>query len=223
MLLLLFTNSAYAACTNPEGVASLTRYDFTANKLYYCNDTAWVELGGGSLPALSSARLWVGNASNTAAAVTLSGDATLSNTGVLTLAPGSVTTAEIAADTITAADIAPNAVTSSELADNAVTIPKLAATGTASASTYLRGDNTWAAVAAGSETQGSLCGLATKTASTSNCTSNTQYSSKVSCNGTNLANGTCPSGFTLRVTEVGATGSCGIGSCYGCIRTCSKN
>ncbi|MBD2721119.1 beta strand repeat-containing protein [Hymenobacter armeniacus] len=40
--------------------------------------------------------------------------------------------------------VAANAITSAKLADDAVTIPKLAATGTASATTYLRGDNTWA-------------------------------------------------------------------------------
>ncbi|WP_400192155.1 beta strand repeat-containing protein [Hymenobacter sp. B81] len=40
--------------------------------------------------------------------------------------------------------VAGGAITSAKLADDAVTIPKLAATGTASSSTYLRGDNTWA-------------------------------------------------------------------------------
>ncbi|MBO2012785.1 hypothetical protein [Hymenobacter negativus] len=44
------------------------------------------------------------------------------------------------------AKLADNAVTSAKLADDAVTIPKLAATGTASSSTYLRGDNTWATI-----------------------------------------------------------------------------
>ncbi|RTQ50769.1 hypothetical protein EJV47_09100 [Hymenobacter gummosus] len=45
--------------------------------------------------------------------------------------------------------LADNAVTSTKLADDAVTIPKLAATGTASATTFLRGDNTWATPAGG--------------------------------------------------------------------------
>ena len=36
--------------------------------------------------ALVSSDIWVGNASHVAAAVAMSGDATLSNTGVLTLA-----------------------------------------------------------------------------------------------------------------------------------------
>jgi len=62
------------------------------------------------------------------------------------LADNSVTSAKIAFDVIVADDIANNAVTVAELADDAVTIPKLAATGTADASTYLRGDNTWSTV-----------------------------------------------------------------------------
>ena len=46
--LFFFTSSAFAACTSPAGVASQTRYDSSANKLYYCNDADWVEMGGGS-------------------------------------------------------------------------------------------------------------------------------------------------------------------------------
>jgi hypothetical protein len=67
-----------------------------------------------------------------------------------------ITSAKIAADVLTAADIAPNAVTASELADDAVdtaaiaddavTMAKLSATGTAGATTFLRGDNSWTVV-----------------------------------------------------------------------------
>ena len=42
------------------------------------------------------------------------------------------------------AQIVANAVTTTEIVDDAVTIAKLAATGTASATTFLRGDNAWA-------------------------------------------------------------------------------
>ena len=64
---------------------------------------------------------------------------------------GAISATDIASNSITATQIAADAVTSSELADDAVTIAKLAATGTASASTFLRGDNAWASAAAGFE------------------------------------------------------------------------
>lgn len=65
----------------------------------------------------------------------------------------------------TVTNIAPNAITSSELADDAVTIAKLAATGTPSATTFLRGDNTWATPAAGGGVTGRTSVTCTATAS----------------------------------------------------------
>ena len=53
--------------------------------------------------------------------------------------------ANIADDAIGASQIAANAVGNSEMADDAVGVAELSATGTASATTYLRGDNSWAA------------------------------------------------------------------------------
>ncbi|WP_223479046.1 hypothetical protein [Oricola indica] len=48
LLFLVFggASPAVADCTGPAGVASQTRYDGVENKLYYCNDTDWVEMGG---------------------------------------------------------------------------------------------------------------------------------------------------------------------------------
>ena len=51
---------------------------------------------------------------------------------------GIVTSAHIATDTVVAADIA----------DDAVGVAELSATGTASSSTFLRGDNAWEAATA---------------------------------------------------------------------------
>ena len=62
------------------------------------------------------------------------------------MAISKIGTASIGVDVIVAEDIANNAITVAELADDAVTIAKLAATGTASSSNFLRGDNTWTAV-----------------------------------------------------------------------------
>jgi len=65
------------------------------------------------------------------------------------VADDAITTAKIATDAVTAAKIAANAVTTTEIIDDAVTIAKLAATGTASATTFLRGDNSWVAISGG--------------------------------------------------------------------------
>lgn len=98
-----------------------------------------------SLPALTSASIWVGNGSNAATAVALSGDATLSNTGALTIASNAVGSAEITDGSIANADLA-----------GSIALSKLAVTGTASSSTYLRGDGTWATPSGGGG--GANCG-----------------------------------------------------------------
>lgn len=112
------------------------------------NGTTWAcgadNAGMSNLPALTSARIWVGNTSNVATAVALSGDATLSNAGVLTIANNAVTSAKIADGTITGADIA----------NSTIGIGKLAATGSASSSVFLRGDGTWAAPPSGADNLG---------------------------------------------------------------------
>ncbi len=122
--------------------------------------------------SLTSTNFWVGNSSNQASAVVMSADATLANSGALTISNNCVTSIKIADATITASDLANNAVTTvkitdanvttnkladnavttvkitdanvttNKLADNAVTIAKLP-TG-ATATTFLRGDGTWA-------------------------------------------------------------------------------
>lgn len=100
------------------------------------NGTTWgcAADSGGTLPTLSSANIWVGNGSNVATAVAMSGDATLSNAGVLT--------------------IANNAIGSAEIMDASIALADLAATGTKNGTTFLRGDNTWAAPPSGADNLG---------------------------------------------------------------------
>jgi hypothetical protein len=108
----------------------------TNNQILKFNGTTWgcAADNGGTLPGLNSAQIWIGNASNAATAVTMSGDATLSNAGVLTIGSNAIGTAEITNASIALAD--------------------LSATGTANATTYLRGDNTWATVPSGADNLG---------------------------------------------------------------------
>ena len=60
-----------------------------------------------------------------------------------------LTSADIQDGVITAADLGANSVDSSELVDGSVDLGHLSASGTASSSTFLRGDNSW--VAAGGD------------------------------------------------------------------------
>jgi hypothetical protein len=59
---------------------------FSGSTLYYCDGSStWQTISTPtSLPSLTTADIWVGNASNVATAVALSGDCTLSNAGAIT-------------------------------------------------------------------------------------------------------------------------------------------
>lgn len=84
------------------------------------DDFFWVASSvnsGGLTDTLPSGQLFVGNASNVATAVVMSGDATMANTGALTIANLAVNAAKLAAD----------AVTTVKILDANVTLAKLAA------------------------------------------------------------------------------------------------
>jgi hypothetical protein len=75
--------SSGATCVS--GIAGALRY--ASGSVYVCDSTNWDVIGGssgGTLPALTSGEIWIGNGSNVATATAPSGDCTLSNTGALT-------------------------------------------------------------------------------------------------------------------------------------------
>lgn len=109
-----------------------------------CNGTVWQSATGTSgLPGLASSKIWVGNGSDVATAVAISGDATLSNTGVLTIGGNAIGSAEITDGSIANADLA-----------GSIALSKLSITGTGSASNFLRGDGSWQTVPSGADNLG---------------------------------------------------------------------
>jgi hypothetical protein len=74
---------------------------------------------------LEDANIFVGDAAGTAQAVPVSGDATMDNTGILTIAPNAITFNEILDRTIGEPDISFNAVTNDIIRVNAVTTDKI--------------------------------------------------------------------------------------------------
>ena len=78
------------------------------------------------MASLASGKLILGDGSNNPAAVTMSGDATLSAAGALTIANDAVEQAMIADDAVGADQLAANAVVENSIVDNAVSLAKMA-------------------------------------------------------------------------------------------------
>jgi hypothetical protein len=93
----LSTNNAGGV---PSGGAGTFRWNGSRFEGY--NGSQWVSF---ETPSLLNGRIFVGNASDVATGVVMSGDATVSNTGALTIANSAVTSAKIADGTIVNADV----------------------------------------------------------------------------------------------------------------------
>ena len=96
---------------------------------YDATTDSFVALADVGLSAtLPSGDIFVGNASNVATAAAMSGDATLSNTGVLTIGAGAVTGSKIAANTVDYANIAPDVAATATVALTAAQVNGMYAT-----------------------------------------------------------------------------------------------
>jgi hypothetical protein len=87
------------------GVVKASTGTFSAASIVNSDISASADISFSKLAALTSGNILVGNGSNTPTSVTLSGDATLANTGALTIANNAVTTAKIADSQITEAKL----------------------------------------------------------------------------------------------------------------------
>jgi hypothetical protein len=104
--------------------------------------------------ALTSANIFVGSSSNIAAGVAMSGDATISNTGAVTIATGAVTSAKIVDGTIANADISTSAAIAGTKVAPAFGTQNISTTGTlttgaATVSGLTIGTSVWPTNAAG--------------------------------------------------------------------------
>lgn len=87
--------------TTTSGVVTTGSFGTSANTFCVGNDS---RLSNARTPvgtSLTSGQIYVGSNLNTATAVSVSGDATLSNSGVLTIANSAITSAKIATDAVT--------------------------------------------------------------------------------------------------------------------------
>jgi len=96
---------------------------------YFYDGTTWSKVGGAGNP-LEDGKILIGNASNKASEAVISGDATISNAGVLTIgdqavdqwniAPGSITSAHIQSSVINSSHIANGTVHTADIQDGTV-------------------------------------------------------------------------------------------------------
>jgi hypothetical protein len=113
------------------------------------DDGAWTAISTtptGS--ALTSGYFWLGDGSNLATAVQLSGDVTMTNAGVAAVGAAKVTNAMLAGSIAYGKLSLTGAILNADLAGS-IALSKLAITGTPDGSKYLKDDGSWATVSAG--------------------------------------------------------------------------
>ncbi|MDV7140979.1 hypothetical protein R3X28_18980, partial [Maribacter sp. TH_r10] len=80
----------------------------------------YVDNATGAVSTLNNGEIYVGNASNVATSVAMSGDATIDNTGVITIENDAITTAKILNGQVTNAKIAANTINSNRILNGTI-------------------------------------------------------------------------------------------------------
>ena len=99
--------------------------ELAANAVVNASIASGAAIAHSKLASLASTKVLVGNGSNVATGVALSGDVTMDNAGAVTIANTAVETAMIAADAVTAAKLADDAVVTANIVDANVTRAKI--------------------------------------------------------------------------------------------------
>lgn len=94
-------------------------YNTSNNRFEYYNGSSWVPILTNGIISLNNAQIFVGNASNLATGVAMSGDATISNTGLLTISNDAITTAKIGDTQVTNAKLA-SGIDATKIADGSI-------------------------------------------------------------------------------------------------------
>ena len=115
LLIPRMTQAERTAISSPATALMVYQTDGTAG-FYYYNGSSWAQVGGGGTPTGPAG-------------------------GALS---GTYPNPTIASGAVGATELAVNSVSTSKIIAGSVTMTKIAATGTASATTYLRGDGQWA-------------------------------------------------------------------------------
>ena len=100
-----FSRTSQVLTTITPSDASVTTAKLADGAVNNAKVDAAAAIAFSKLAALTSGNILVGNASNVPASVALSGDATISNTGVLSIAANAVVTADIANSAVTSAKV----------------------------------------------------------------------------------------------------------------------
>ena len=137
---------------------AITTDKLAANSVTSAKISSSAAIAYSKLAALSGGNLVVGDVNNVATSVALSGDATMSNTGSITIGDGAVTTAKVLDANITTAKLADSTGasdggTAAKLATGAVTGPKIAMTSDAQGDILYRGASNYERLGAGSAGQ----------------------------------------------------------------------
>jgi len=100
-----FSRTSQVLTTITPSDASVTTAKLADGAVTNAKVDAAAAIAFSKLATLTSGNILVGNASNVPASVALSGDATISNTGVLSIAANAVVTADIANSAVTSAKV----------------------------------------------------------------------------------------------------------------------